>query len=526
MKTILIVDDTNLNLKILIDLLSSDYNVISTNNGKDAIKIAREEHPDLILLDIIMPILDGFEVCHILQTIPSTRDIPIIFLTAMANEESIEKAYDLGGADYITKPFKPKELLSRVKKELKIKNLIKILETSQRELTKLANDNLEYASFVQESLLPNSDEIERCFDDFFIIYNKKEVVSPLIYSFIKINEDEYVFFIIDCHIKGIKSAFYTMFLSSIEKEFISCVHNNKDLEINSVWIYEYFNKAIKEKLLQDENLKYHMAIIYYNKKTNKLKHTGNDSLFWFVQNNIITDTLHTVDPTQEITIDIKEGLTFYISTKEGIKDKISKKDIEDYHTLELENQKIEFDNKLAKLYDTVLCAFRIDNKVETIIEYEGKFNQNLLGEFTDNIEDKITNIGVISNISTILAEQFQNIMNYSKKEDSLDDEIASKGYISLKENNNEYILTSKNIISKDDKEKIEPKIKEIKSLDREGLRKRYKELRKSGINKHESGAGIGFFEIAKRCHKIKYEFKDINKHRVLFTYKSILLKSK
>jgi len=139
-KTILIVDDTITNLDILEELLVH-YDLIDATNGEDAVDIAYNEHIDLILLDIMMPNMDGYEVCKKLKSDQKTKNIPIIFITAKTDEESIEKAFDIGGADYITKPFMPKELLARVKKELHIQNLqseLKLLAATD-PMTKLYN---------------------------------------------------------------------------------------------------------------------------------------------------------------------------------------------------------------------------------------------------------------------------------------------------------------------------------------------------------------------------------------------------
>jgi len=138
--TILTVDDVISNLDILSELLK-EYIVIETTNGKEALEIVAQEKPDLILLDIVMPDMDGYEVCQRLKSNPNTKDIPIIFITAKTDEDSIEKAYDMGGTDYITKPFLPKELLSRVKKELHIQSLMNELTllASTDPMTKLYN---------------------------------------------------------------------------------------------------------------------------------------------------------------------------------------------------------------------------------------------------------------------------------------------------------------------------------------------------------------------------------------------------
>ncbi|MEA3314375.1 MAG: diguanylate cyclase, partial [Campylobacterota bacterium] len=117
------------------------YNIMDVTNGMDALDILNKEKIDLILLDIVMPEMDGFEVCRRIKSNPLTKDIPIIFSTSKTDETSIEKAYDLGGIDYVTKPFKPKELLARVKTQLKMQELQEELRVlaSTDHMTKLYN---------------------------------------------------------------------------------------------------------------------------------------------------------------------------------------------------------------------------------------------------------------------------------------------------------------------------------------------------------------------------------------------------
>lgn len=156
MKTILLVDDTRTNLDILMELLGEEYDLIPSANTKDALEIVLEEEIDLILLDIMMPDLDGFEVCQILKENPDTKDIPIIFITAKIDEDSIEKAYVIGGSDYLTKPFKPKELLAKVKMQLQLQDLqneLKLLASTdpmtnlynRRYFSKISEQNLDLA---------------------------------------------------------------------------------------------------------------------------------------------------------------------------------------------------------------------------------------------------------------------------------------------------------------------------------------------------------------------------------------------
>lgn len=121
--TILVVDDSESNIEMVLAILDN-YDVIPATSGKDALDLITNEHIDLILLDILMPEMSGFEVCKKLKESEQTKDIPVIFLTAQKDEDSIESAYLAGGVDYVTKPFKPVELLARVKVHLHLQHLI------------------------------------------------------------------------------------------------------------------------------------------------------------------------------------------------------------------------------------------------------------------------------------------------------------------------------------------------------------------------------------------------------------------
>jgi putative two-component system response regulator len=121
-ETILVVDDTADNVTLMSRLLKDLYQVKAANNGEKALKIARGENPpDLILLDIMMPGLSGYDVCLELKADPKTRDIPIIFLTAMTEMEDEKRGLDMGAIDYITKPISPPIVLARVKTHLQVK---------------------------------------------------------------------------------------------------------------------------------------------------------------------------------------------------------------------------------------------------------------------------------------------------------------------------------------------------------------------------------------------------------------------
>lgn len=118
---ILIVDDSPVNIQIMAKILGQDYELSFAYNGHDAVSLTNAEQPDLILLDIMMPEMNGFEVCKILQDNRTTRDIPVIFITALSMEEDETKGLELGAVDYITKPFRPAVVKARVKNQLTLK---------------------------------------------------------------------------------------------------------------------------------------------------------------------------------------------------------------------------------------------------------------------------------------------------------------------------------------------------------------------------------------------------------------------
>jgi putative two-component system response regulator len=121
-KSVLVVDDSPDNLTLMSQLLKDIYQVKVANGGERALRIARAERPpDLILLDIMMPVMSGYDVCRELKADTATADIPVIFLTAMTAAEDEKKGFDLGAVDYITKPISPPIVLARVKSHLLIK---------------------------------------------------------------------------------------------------------------------------------------------------------------------------------------------------------------------------------------------------------------------------------------------------------------------------------------------------------------------------------------------------------------------
>lgn len=148
---ILVVDDTPDNLCLLIRILRKNgYKVRAITNGESALEVAKTSQPDLILLDIIMPSLDGYEVCRQLKAEPQTNEIPVIFLSTLNEGLDIAKAFQVGGADYITKPFQIEEVQARVYNQLNQRFLQKIV---QQQIKLLHQQNRQLQAEMAESRL-------------------------------------------------------------------------------------------------------------------------------------------------------------------------------------------------------------------------------------------------------------------------------------------------------------------------------------------------------------------------------------
>jgi len=136
--TVLIVDDNANNIKVIaLSLRAHNYKIVIATNGKDAIEMVEKIRPDLILLDIMMPEMDGYQTCEIIKSDKKNENIPVLFLTALNSSESIVKGFEAGGVDFISKPFNQNELISRVKTHVALKKTRDDLETAMENLSNL-----------------------------------------------------------------------------------------------------------------------------------------------------------------------------------------------------------------------------------------------------------------------------------------------------------------------------------------------------------------------------------------------------
>jgi len=138
---VLIADDDAVTLQLLATFMEKEgFNYITCNNGSAALILAKEKLPDLILMDVMMPHMDGFETCRLLKDDINTMDIPLVFLTSKADTFDKVKGFNAGAVDYITKPFEKVEVMVRIKTQIKLKKAMDKLNEYTRWLENLLNE--------------------------------------------------------------------------------------------------------------------------------------------------------------------------------------------------------------------------------------------------------------------------------------------------------------------------------------------------------------------------------------------------
>lgn len=211
---ILVVDDERFNINVLVELLKPEYKMMAAISGSQALKAARSDNPpDLILLDIMMPEMDGYEVCTQLKADEQTRDIPVIFVTAMGQESDETKGLKAGAADYLTKPISPAIVEARVKTQLALrqqtKNLqeAKIIIEAQKDRMQ---EELNMAKNIQLSMLPQDFPAYPDHDE-FLLHASMEAAREVggdFYDFFFIDEDNLCVCIGDVSGKGVPAALF------------------------------------------------------------------------------------------------------------------------------------------------------------------------------------------------------------------------------------------------------------------------------------------------------------------------------
>lgn len=210
---ILVVDDTPENLDVMTGILSPAYAVRAAINGQTALKIAEKQLPDLILLDIMMPGMDGYEVCQKLKENPLTRDIPVIFVTAMDQISDEARGFSLGAADYIPKPVIPPILEARVKTHLALKESMDKLNRAYRIIKRQKDrmqQELDIGRDIQMSMLPLSFPAFPEREEFSIhaLLEPAREVGGDFYDYFFVSQDEICLVVGDVSGKGVPAALF------------------------------------------------------------------------------------------------------------------------------------------------------------------------------------------------------------------------------------------------------------------------------------------------------------------------------
>ncbi|MGM0442558.1 MAG: SpoIIE family protein phosphatase [Fibrobacterota bacterium] len=225
---VLIVDDLPVNTAVLSSILEKNgYDTVSVHSGAEAVENAREGDFDSILLDIVMPGMDGFEVIRRLKSQPETAEIPVIFITGREGPESLAKGFELGAVDYITKPFNKLEVRARLKAHIKLYSTIKSLANAQADTLKQINE-------AQNSLLKRPEDMPEAY--FSVYYEALHAAGGDIYDIIQISDDVYGYFVGDFAGHQISTSFLTSSVKALLHQ--NCTSYNTPIEsmriINSV----------------------------------------------------------------------------------------------------------------------------------------------------------------------------------------------------------------------------------------------------------------------------------------------------
>ncbi len=268
---VLIIDDEPKNIQVLASILWEEgYQIEFTTNGSEAVNWATEDKFDLILLDIMMPELDGYQVCERIKQNNKSAGIPIIFLTARTDQESIVNGFKAGAIDYITKPFKKDELLARVNTHIK-------LQRSTRKINKLYNETLEslrYAKKIQRTIIPSPKILNSILPNNFIFYNQRDIVGGDFF-WIKELENKIYLAVGDSSGHGVPGAMMSVLGVSILNNIFFRIKKNE----KASKIVEYFYEQLVSYSLSDvsnNNDSIELGLYIIDVKTKQVQFSANN----------------------------------------------------------------------------------------------------------------------------------------------------------------------------------------------------------------------------------------------------------
>lgn len=217
---ILVVDDQEFNIKILRQILEkSGYQVIAALDGAEARELAASENPDLVLLDIMMPDESGFQTCEHLKADPATADIPVIFLSALEDVDSKVQGFNIGGVDYVTKPFQHEEILARVKTHLKLRHAYQRIIREQAE-------RLKHVQTAQREMLTDPADIPEA--NFGVCYYPLQEAGGDFYDVFRVGGEQFGYFIGDISGHDLLASFNTSALKALVRQNFDSLYSPQE----------------------------------------------------------------------------------------------------------------------------------------------------------------------------------------------------------------------------------------------------------------------------------------------------------
>jgi sigma-B regulation protein RsbU (phosphoserine phosphatase) len=227
---ILIVDDNPANLRLLSQMLADrGYIVRAVKSGPRALESVRATPPNLILLDIKMPGMDGYEVCRQLKELPETRSIPVIFISALNEIQNKVQGFNVGGVDYITKPFQYEEVIARVETHLALRRFQKRLQKANKRYEK----ELKLAGSLQANLIPKQAPAIPGFQLSFVLRSARETSGDF-YDFFPLNSGHFGILVADVVDKGAAAALLMAFGKTLLRTLAEKLPKHPDRVLNNV----------------------------------------------------------------------------------------------------------------------------------------------------------------------------------------------------------------------------------------------------------------------------------------------------
>jgi phosphoserine phosphatase RsbU/P len=533
---ILIVDDTPENVDILGEILK-DYKKQVALNGEKALKIAfGETKPDLILLDVMMPGMSGFEVCKKLKQDDRTKDIPIIFITAKSEVEDETEGLELGAVDFIPKPINPSIVLARVKNHLELKLAQeKLKEQNERleEHNKYITDSINYAKRIQNAILQNEEQLRELFPESFLIYRPKDIVSGDFYWFGEVDGKK-VIAAVDCTGHGVPGSMMSMVGNTLLNEIVKILKVTDPGEILNQLdkrIITELQKGINQQTYDGMDIA--LCVIDSNEKT--ISFAGAYRPLYCFRNGMLEEykgERKSIGDKKKILrfksqkIDYEDGLTFYLFT-DGLPDQNDvagkkyspasfKSLLKSIQKNNLNIQKEKIISELGKHQqneiqrdDITVVGIKCnssncqkDEKTIYSFNYEGLFSQDFLEKTIEKFENEVRPLlpsNAYKNFIFCATEFIQNVGYYSSARNYCSKgKECGVGFFSTHIYDDKIKIKSVNQVTNSQFDKAMFRITHFNSLTPEELKKLKMEKMKSEKEDDSRGGGIGFIEMLRR----------------------------